>query len=102
MRLDTDLLDDVEIHGKTKLDIEAAARKIKVPWLIVHGTADETVPSTEGERLHSLAPVVSTLRLIEGGGHSFDARHPLTEVPPVLEKVVLETVKFFVRNATTK
>jgi pimeloyl-ACP methyl ester carboxylesterase len=102
MRLDTDLLDDVELHGKTKLDIEAAARKIKVPWLIVHGTADETVPVSEAERLHSLAPVVSTLRLIEGAGHSFDARHPLAEVPPVLEKVVLETVKFFVRNATPK
>ena len=102
MRLDTDLLDDVEIHGKTKLDIQAAAGKIKVPWLIVHGTADETVPSSEAERLHSLSPVVSTLRLIEGASHSFDAKHPLTEVPPVLEKVVLETVKFFVRNATAR
>lgn len=102
MRLDTDLLDDVELHGKTKLDIQAAAAKIRVPWLIVHGTADETVPSSEAERLHSLAPVVSTLRLIEGATHSFDAKHPLTAVPPVLEKVVLETVKFFVRNATLK
>ena len=102
MRLGTDLLDDVELHGKTRLDIEAAAGKIKVPWLIVHGTADETVPSSEAERLHSLAPVVSTLRLIEGATHSFDAKHPLNEVPPVLEKVVLETVKFFVRNATPR
>src|SRR2546423_3878525 len=37
MRLDTDLLDDVELHGKAKLNIEAAAGKIRVPWLIVHG-----------------------------------------------------------------
>jgi len=51
MRLGTDMLDDVEMHGQTKLNIEAAAAKIKVPWLIVHGTADETVPSSEGERL---------------------------------------------------
>jgi dienelactone hydrolase len=102
MRLATDLLDDVETHGQTKLNIEAAAAKIKVPWLIVHGTADETVPSSEGERLHALSPGVSTLRLIKGGNHGFDAKHPLNEVPPVLEKVVLETVKFFVRNATAK
>jgi hypothetical protein len=47
-----------------------------------------------------LSPGVSSLRLIDGANHGFDARHPLTEVPPVLEKVVLETVKFFVRNAT--
>ena len=102
MRLDTDLLDDVELHGKTKLDIEAAARKIKVPWLIVHGTGDETVPSSEAEKLHALSPGVSTLRLIKGANHGFDAKHPLGEAPPVLEKVVLETVKFFVRNATPR
>lgn len=102
MRLDTGLLDDVEMHGKTKLDIEAAAGRIKVPWLIVHGTGDETVPSSESERLHALSPGVSTLRLIEGANHGFDAKHPLGEAPPVLEKVVLETVKFFVRNAAPR
>jgi pimeloyl-ACP methyl ester carboxylesterase len=99
MRLETDLLDDVELHGKTKLNIEAAAAKIKAPWLIIHGTADDTVPSSEAEHLHSLSKGMSTLRLIEGANHGFSATHPLNEVPPVLGKVVLETAKFFVRNA---
>jgi dienelactone hydrolase len=99
MRLETDLLDDVELHGKTKVNIEAAAAKIKAPWLIIHGTADDTVPSSEAEHLHSLSKGMSTLRLIEGANHGFSAMHPLNEVPPVLEKVVLETAKFFVRNA---
>jgi uncharacterized protein len=99
MRMGTELLDDVELHGNTKLNVTAAAAKIKVPWLIVHGTADETVPSTDGERLHELSMGTSTLRLIEGASHAFDAKHPLSEVPPVLEKVVQETVNFFVRNA---
>lgn len=102
MRLGTELLDDVEVHGKTKLNIQGAAGKIKVPWLIVHGTGDETVDSSEGEHLHSLSKGISTLRLIERANHGFDATHPLGEVPPVLEKVVLETAKFFVRNAITK
>jgi len=101
MRLGTDLLDDVDLNGNTKLNIAAAAAKIKMPWLIIHGTGDETVRSQEAERLHELSPRVSTLRLIEGANHGFDAKHPLSEVPPVLEKVVLETVKFFVRNATS-
>lgn len=96
MRMGTDLLDDVEVHGNTKLNVAAAAAKIKVPWLIVHGTGDETVPSTDGERLHELSIGTSTLRLIEGANHGFDAKHPLTEVPWVLESVVQETVKFFV------
>lgn len=102
MRLGTDLLDDVELHSKTKVNIEAAAKKIKVPWLIVHGTADETVPSSEAEHLHSLSDVVSTLRLIKDANHGFDARHPLSQVPPVLDKVVTETVQFFVRNAPSR
>jgi dienelactone hydrolase len=100
MRMGTELLDDVEINGSTKLNVAAAAAKIKMPWLIVHGTADETVPSTDAESLHELSIGTSTLRLIEGANHAFDARHPLSEIPPALEKVVQETVKFFVRNAT--
>jgi pimeloyl-ACP methyl ester carboxylesterase len=100
MRMGTDLLDDVEMHGNTKLNVAAAAAKITVPWLIVHGTADETVPSADAERLHELSIGTSTLRLIEGASHVFDAKHPLTEVPSALEQVVQETVKFFVRNAT--
>jgi pimeloyl-ACP methyl ester carboxylesterase len=71
-----------------------------VPWLIVHGTTDETVPSTDGERLNELSLRVSTLRLIEGVNHGFDAKHPLNEVPSILERVVQETVMFFVRNTT--
>lgn len=102
MRLETDLLDDVELHGKTKLNMAAAAAKIKAPWLIIHGTGDETVPSSEAEHLHSLSKGMSTLRLIEGANHTFGATHPLTDIPPVLETVVLETAKFFVRNATPK
>ena len=102
MRLETDLLDDVELNGKTKLNIEAAAGKVKAPWLIIHGTDDETVPSSEAEHLHSLSKGMSTLRLIEGANHGFSATHPLAEAPPVLERVVLETAKFFIRNATMK
>jgi pimeloyl-ACP methyl ester carboxylesterase len=99
MRLGTDLLDDVELNGKNKLNIEAAAAKVRVPWLIIHGTADETVPSSEAERLHAASGGRSTLRLIEKANHGFDAKHPLTEVPRALDNVVQETVKFFVRNS---
>ncbi len=100
MRVDTDLLEDVEVNGATKLDVAAAAKKVKSPWLIIHGTGDETVRSAEAERLHELSPGVSTLRLIKDANHGFGASHPLNEVPPELGKVVQETVKFFVRNAT--
>lgn len=98
--LGTDLLDESEVHGTTKVNIRAAAARVRAPWLIVHGTGDETVPHTEGEELHLLSPNTSTLRLIEGAGHGFGATHPLTTATPGLEQVVQETVAFFVRNAT--
>ncbi len=101
MRLGTELLDDVELLGDTDLNIEEAAAKVKVPWLIVHGTGDETVGSEEADRLHERSSTVSTLHLVKGANHGFDAKHPLGKVPPVLEKVVGETVKFFVRNVTS-
>jgi uncharacterized protein len=101
MRLDTSLLDDVEVHGSTKLNIAAAAAKVKVPWLIVHGTRDETVPASDGERLHALSPSASRLRLIEGANHVFGAQHPLDQIPPDLATVVRETVAFFVGTVTS-
>jgi uncharacterized protein len=100
MRLDTSLLDDVELHGSTKLNIDAAAAKIKVPWLIMHGTADETVPASDGKRLYALSPSVSRLRLVEGANHVFGAKHPLDEIPPDLATVVRETVQFFAETVT--
>ena len=102
LRLGTELLDDVEMHGATKLNIANAAAKIKVPWLIIHGTADETVPVAEAKRLHELSPTVSTLRLIDGANHGFGATHPLNEIPAALATVVKETVKFFVRNTASR
>jgi len=97
--LGTDLLDEVEAHLTTKVDVLAAASKVKAPWLIVHGTADETVPHAEAEQLHQQSPGVSTLRLVEGANHGFGAVHPLHEAPPMLDRVVHETVEFFVDHA---
>jgi len=100
--LGTDLLDEFEAHGNTKVNIRGAAAKVKAPWLIVHGTSDETVPHAEGELLHRLSPNTSTLRLVEGASHAFGSTHPLVDAPPVLEQVVRETVAFFVRHATSE
>lgn len=98
--LGTDLLDEIEAHGTTKVNILAAAGKVKAPWLIVHGKGDETVPHSEGEGLHERSTRVSTLRLLDGANHGFGSTHPLVEPPPALEAIVGETVDFFVRNAT--
>ena len=46
----TDVLDDIEQNAET-LDIEAAAARIRVPWLIIHGTEDESVRFNEARVL---------------------------------------------------
>jgi uncharacterized protein len=95
-KLGTALLDDVEANAKGSLDVEAAAARVKAPWLILHGKSDETVPSSEGERLHGAAKG-STMRIIEGN-HGFDAKHPFNDVPPNLKNAVAQTVAFFQTN----
>lgn len=97
MKLGTSLLDDVEAHEKTTLDIAAAAGRIRVPWLILHGSEDETVPTDEARRLHELAPEWSTLRII-AGNHGFGAMHPFKEVPESFSRALSETLDFFEQN----
>ncbi|HKT60725.1 MAG TPA: alpha/beta fold hydrolase [Gemmatimonadales bacterium] len=92
----TDALDDVEQNAAT-LDIEAAARRITVPWLILHGTEDEAVSLAEGERLAAAAPRARFVR-IDGAGHTFGAVHPWQGATPELEQVENTTLTFFAEH----
>jgi pimeloyl-ACP methyl ester carboxylesterase len=90
-----DVLDDIECHRAT-LDIAAAASRIRVPWLIVHGAVDESVPLAEAERLAAVAPAGSTRFLpIENGGHTFGAAHPWNGGTVELERVFEATLAAF-------
>lgn len=102
MRLGTAVLDEAEALGKKSLDISAAARRISVPWLIVHGDADETVPVKEGELLSELSPGFATLWTVEGGNHVFGASHPVSDAPPLLALVTRGTVRFFVEHLANR
>ena len=94
----TDLLHEVEQYGETRLNIAAAASRITAPWLIVHGSEDETVPVSEAERLASLAGPNAELLVLDGVNHSFGGKHPLAEVTPTLDRVTGKTVEFFAKN----
>ncbi len=66
------------IAHKDELDISKAAASIQVPWMILHGTADEAVPFSEAEELKELQPKVELVEL-DGANHVFGARHPWPE-----------------------
>jgi len=94
-----DVLDDIEQHA-TALDIRAAAARITVPWLLLHGTGDESVPPSEAEALHQAAAHNAALRHlpIEGAGHTFGAAHPMFGIPPDLAVAIDESVKWLGRH----
>lgn len=94
----TDLLDDIERHGADRLDIVAAAVRIQMPWLIVHGEEDESVPVSDGVRLHQAAPADhAELVLVSGGSHGFGGKHPWAGSTPQLDEAMDRTVSWFTR-----
>lgn len=71
------------------------------PFLIIHGTRDETVPFKQGERLHRALQEVSattTLIPIEGGYHNLRDDPDLPYRGEVWDNVAAQTVEFFDRH----
>ena len=58
----TDVLDDID-QNASALDILSVAAAIRVPWLVIHGRADESVRFAEAQAL--LASSTGTAQLLE-------------------------------------
>ena len=90
----TDVLDDIEQNADS-LDIEAAAGRIAVPWLLIHGTNDESVGFSEAELLKGANSASATrLMPVEGGGHTFGATHPWRSSAPQIDTVFDATIEW--------
>ncbi|MGZ8398084.1 MAG: alpha/beta hydrolase family protein, partial [Gemmatimonadales bacterium] len=88
----TDVLDDIE-QNAAPLDIEAAAARIAIPWLLIHGTNDESVGFSEAELLRGASSKMTTrLMPVEGGGHTFGATHPWCFGTPEIDTVFDATI----------
>lgn len=87
------------IAHKKELDISRAVDKITIPFLIVHGTEDETVAfeqALEMKRWNQKAK----LDLIPHGSHTFGVKHPFDELNlPFDMQVVLEHTEEFFKNS---
>ncbi|HET9225293.1 MAG TPA: alpha/beta fold hydrolase [Thermoanaerobaculia bacterium] len=91
LALGLDLLEELET-----LDILAAARTIRIPWLIVHGEDDETVPVAEADRLAEVS--AGELLRIPGANHTFGVRHPFVCPTPQLIQALNATQRWFLRH----
>ena len=79
-----------------RLYIPDAVKQLQIPFLIIHGTQDETVPVAAAIEME-LWNKNAELFLVENGNHNFGAKHPwpYENLPPDSEKVVRETIRFF-------
>lgn len=74
MPLNLTLLEDLEQNADI-LNIESAAKRLNIPWLIVHGDTDINVDVAVGKKLNELQ-LNARLNIIEGADHVFSAKHP--------------------------
>ncbi|MCA9283814.1 MAG: alpha/beta fold hydrolase [Phycisphaerales bacterium] len=65
-------LDDPEGH-----DLLAVASSIECPVLVVHGSNDETVPSTAARELADAVGPRATTLIVEGADHVFNTPNPM-------------------------
>ncbi len=84
------------LANKERFTIERAAKKLDIPALVVHGTADPTVPFDTAQNLVSLNTKFNLLS-IEDGDHVFGSSHPWERphLPEDLKQVVESTIDFF-------
>jgi len=102
MPLSSNLLQDLRNH-KDEYNILAAAERLEIPWLIIHGSEDINVPFSVAEHLAQIQPNAE-LKKIEGANHVFGSSHPYTgqTLPPHLLEVCETTLKFIEKNKVIK
>src|SRR5690554_4965040 len=81
------------LEDMMKWDLLALAGKFPGPVLILHGSADETVPVETADKYHRAFPGDPELVIIEGADHTFN-RHDWEA------QVLRETVEFFKNTLT--
>jgi dienelactone hydrolase len=97
LELSTAILDEMDRYERSRLDIPAAAGRVRAPWLIVHGDEDEAVP-LEHARILARANPGAALCVVRGAGHTFGARHPWQGSTPALDEALDRTVEWFGRH----
>lgn len=96
-----DILEEVEREGERRLDLEKAAALAEVPWLLLHGEEDESVPLSDSEMLFAANGKGSTeFKVVDSTGHTFGGTHPMEGVPEALDRTIRATLDWFVAHLT--
>lgn len=84
------------IKNEARLTLKTAVKKLQIPHLIIHGTADPTVPMAEAEALHRWNPH-SELFTLDQADHVFGMKQPWLEdsLPNDMLLAVDKLIQFF-------
>ena len=92
MRMTPAVVDDYEVN-MSRLDIPAAASRLSVPLFVIHGARDESVPVTEAHDIARRSHDASVM-ILETASHTYNAIHPLVNVPFALSIAAHVTAHF--------
>lgn len=86
--------EDFKQH-ENRFNIERAVRSLEIPYLIIHGSADDTVNVKEAEQLQEWSKQ-SELIIIEDADHGFGSSEPWTksQMPEDMALATEETIGF--------
>jgi len=95
MPLNYQIVEDL-LENQKRLNIENATNGLNIPFLLIHGTDDETVPFQAVKDLKTWNPSAQFLP-VEGATHTFGGKHPFSdqELPLPAQQVAKATIKFF-------
>ncbi len=93
-------LEDLERNAEA-LDLGAAASRRTAPWLIVHGTNDETVQVREADLLNDSGTGTIELLRIPEASHTLGAVHPFRGPTPHLIQAMNATQTWLRRHLPT-
>ena len=95
MRMNVELLEDIQANKSGSLNIEKAVKDLNKPLLIVHGEQDLTVPIAEGEQIFNWSnKTISEFEKIPAAGHTFDIVHPFAGSNKKFDLVISKTQDF--------
>lgn len=98
MPLNSTLLKDFNTN-REQFSIIAAAKEIKIPWLIIHGDDDVNVKFSVAQAL-AQQQLKAKIQKIAGANHVYGASHPYisAHMPQHLQEVVEKTLAFIERS----
>ncbi len=87
------------LDNRSRLSVPDAVKKLQIPMLAIHGSADETVPVAAAWNFKGWNQNV-IVSIIDQADHTFGADHPFSanELTEDFKRVVDETIGFFGQN----